>query len=155
MKIERHQLFWLVTTLCLTPLLPSPAQEMSPIGTWGTVGNIADYVSPNGTITGTSTTAHHITLKADGSYQKTDYYNFRDCWWFQHSGTYKIQADRILFKPKKHHQAQCGQSAQKRPLKTLTVRWRFKEYNDGIKLELLDSIGTQDWEYAHRLSRQE
>jgi hypothetical protein len=155
-NMKLHQLFLLVTTLSVTALMPSHAESLSPIGTWSNVGNVGTYVNPaNGQVLGTSAAAHHVTLNADGSYQKTDYYQFNDCKWFQHSGTYEIQEDRILFNPEEYNWAICGNPAGTLPLETQTFRWRFHEYNDGIKLELLSSNSTQDWGYAEALSRQE
>jgi hypothetical protein len=159
MKLKPRELFLLgIGGLSVTTLLLSNFKAKRLIGTWSTVSNVGAYINPSsGQILGNSATSHHVTLNADGTYQKTDYYQFygNDCKWFQHSGTYEIQGDLIVFNPEESDWAICGMPSQKRPLEPLSSRWRFHKYNDGWKLELLGSIGTQDWAYAERLTRQE
>jgi hypothetical protein len=156
LTMKLHQLFLLTITFSITALIPSQAQPSSMFGTWSTVSNVGTRVNPyNGQVLGTTGAAHHITLKANGSYEKTDFYQFADCRWFQHSGTYKIQNDRLLLNPKKYDWAICGEPSAKRPLTTQIYRWRFQQYNDGTKLELLSTTRTQDWGYAETLTRQE
>jgi hypothetical protein len=128
------------------------------IGSWSTTNYFGDYVDANtGAYAGDSQTAHGITLNADGTYNMIDYYDIDfNCKWFRLQGTYQVQADKIILQTQNYEISECGKTFVAQPNETREYLWRFMQYDDGVKLELLPLSSyrdDKDWFYANRYSR--
>ncbi len=128
------------------------------IGSWSTTSYFGDYVDANtGAYAGDSQTAHGITLNADGTYNMLDYYNIDfNCKWFRYKGKYQVSGTTLSLQTLEYEIAECGQAFVRQPNETQEYLWRFEQYEDGVKLELL-SVNSyrddKDWYYANRYSR--
>jgi hypothetical protein len=125
------------------------------IGSWSTANYFGDYVDANtGAYAGDSQTAHGVTFNNDGTYSMVDYYNIDfNCKWFRLQGTYQVQAEKIILQTQNYEISECGKTFVAQPDETREYLWRFMQYDDGIKLELLPLSSyrdEQDWFYANR-----
>ncbi len=137
----------------LTSSASSPSPDL--VGSWSTSSYFGDYVDANtGAYAGDSQTAHGVTFNADGTYSMVDYYNIDfNCKWFRLQGTYQAQADKIILQTQTYEISECGKPFAAQPNETREYFWRFMQYDNGVKLELLPTSSyrdERDWFYANR-----
>ena len=137
----------------LTNTAPSTNTDL--VGSWSTTSYFGDYVDANtGAYAGDSQTAHGVTFNNDGTYHMVDYYNIDfNCKWFKLQGTYQVQAEKIILQTQNYEISECGKPFVAQPNETREYLWRFMQYDDGVKLELLPVYSyrdDKDWFYANR-----
>jgi hypothetical protein len=141
-----------------TPTASNPASTNTKlVGSWSTSDYFGDYVNANtGAYAGDAQSAHGVTFNADGTYSMLDYYNIDfNCKWFRSKGNYQISSNTVTLQTLEYEIAECGQAFIKQTNETQDYLWRFEQFDDGMKLELL-SVNSycddQDWFYANRYS---
>jgi hypothetical protein len=146
------------TSTVTNPLTTNQSETQGILGSWSTSSYFGDYVDANtGAYAGDAQSAHGVTFNADGTYNMVDYYDLdSSCKWFKSKGTYTLQADRLMIQTLEYEISECGGAFIKQPNETRDYLWRFAQYEDGIKLELLGTASyrdEKDWFYANRYSR--
>jgi hypothetical protein len=138
-----------------SPDTHSQGLESSIIGSWSTSSYFGDYVdASSGAYLADAQSAHGVTFNGNGTYQMLDYYNLNgSCQWFRYSGTYQVQSEKIIAQPQQSEMSVCGGAFTNIENTTQEFFWRFVQYDDGMKLELLPVSSyrdERDWFYAYR-----